>query len=71
MLKIQTNAAAYHFFQLFARKKVEEFTTPVAGDYQIECWGAQGGGVPSYPGGKGSYTKGSISLDGVMLYVVV
>ena len=52
-------------------QKVEEFTTPVAGDYQIECWGAQGGGVPSYPGGKGSYTKGSISLDGVMLYVVV
>ena len=52
-------------------QKVEEFKTPVAGDYQIECWGAQGGGVPSYPGGKGSYTKGSISLDGVMLYVVV
>ena len=52
-------------------QKVEEFKTPVAGDYQIECWGAQGGGVSSYPGGKGSYTKGSISLDGVMLYVVV
>lgn len=52
-------------------QKVEEFKTPVAGDYQIECWGAQGGGVQSYPGGKGSYTKGSISLDGVMLYVVV
>ena len=52
-------------------QSVEEFKTPVAGDYQIECWGAQGGGVPSYPGGKGSYTKGSISLDGVMLYVVV
>ena len=52
-------------------QSVEEFKTPVAGDYQIECWGAQGGGVQSYPGGKGSYTKGSISLDGVMLYVVV
>ena len=50
---------------------MEEFKTPVAGDYQIECWGAQGGGVSSLPGGKGSYTKGSISLDGVMLYVVV
>ena len=52
-------------------QKVEEFKTPVAGEYKLECWGAQGGGVPSYPGGKGSYTKGSISLDGVMLYVVV
>ena len=52
-------------------QSVEEFKTPVAGDYQIECWGAQGGGVSSLPGGKGSYTKGSISLDGVTLYVVV
>ena len=59
------------YFQLICTQKVEEFKTPVAGDYQIECWGAQGGGVSSLPGGKGSYTKGSISLDGVMLYVVV
>ena len=69
---IQTDADFYYLARVYTcTQKVEEFTTPVAGDYQIECWGAQGGGVPSYPGGKGSYTKGSISLDGVMLYVVV
>ena len=70
--EIKTDADFYYLARVYTcTQKVEEFTTPVAGDYQIECWGAQGGGVPSYPGGKGSYTKGSISLDGVMLYVVV
>lgn len=69
---IQTDADFYYLARVYTcTQKVEEFKTPVAGDYQIECWGAQGGGVSSYPGGKGSYTKGSISLDGVMLYVVV
>ena len=69
---IQTDAEFYYLARVYTcTQKVEEFKTPVAGDYQIECWGAQGGGVSSYPGGKGSYTKGSISLNGVMLYVVV
>lgn len=69
---IKTDAEFYYLARVYTcTQKVEEFKTPVAGDYQIECWGAQGGGVQSYPGGKGSYTKGSISLDGVMLYVVV
>ena len=69
---IQTDADFYYLARVYTcTQKVEEFTTPVAADYQIECWGAQGGGGSSYPGGKGSYTKGSISLNGVMLYVVV
>ena len=69
---IYSDADFYYLARVYTcTQSVEEFKTPVAGDYQIECWGAQGGGVPSYPGGKGSYTKGSISLDGVMLYVVV
>ena len=70
--EIKTDADFYYLARVYTcTQSVEEFKTPVAGDYQIECWGAQGGGVSSYPGGKGSYTKGSISLDGVMLYVVV
>lgn len=36
------------------------------GQYQLECWGAQGGngyGNTSYPGGKGGYSKGTITLN--------
>lgn len=36
------------------------------GQYQLECWGAQGGngnGDTSYPGGKGGYSKGIITLN--------
>lgn len=36
------------------------------GQYQLECWGAQGGngsGNASYPGGKGGYSKGIITLN--------
>ena len=33
-------------------------------NYTIECWGAQGGNYNStYQGGKGGYTKGTISLN--------
>ncbi len=35
------------------------FKVPKAGTYQIEAWGASGGGTN---GGKGAYTKGEISL---------
>ncbi|MBE6264043.1 MAG: fimbrillin family protein, partial [Prevotella sp.] len=38
----------------------------------MECWGAQGGGTSSYPGGKGAYTFGIITLQSATpLYVVV
>lgn len=33
-----------------------------AGSYIFECWGAQGGGTSSFPGGKGGYVKGSLKL---------
>ena len=36
------------------------------GQYQLECWGAQGGngsGNTSQPGGKGGYSKGIITLN--------
>ena len=45
---------------------------PHAGTYTMECWGAQGGGNSSTPGGKGAYTTGQLSLSsGASLYVYV
>ena len=45
---------------------MEEFKTPVAGEYKLECWGA---GNPSYGGG---YSYGDISLkSNTLLYVCV
>ena len=52
-------------------QKVEKFTTPVAGSYKMECWGAQGGGNSSYPGGKGSYTKGTITIKANNAFYIV
>ena len=52
-------------------QKVEKFTTPVAGSYKMECWGAQGGGNDSYPGGKGSYTKGTITIEANKAFYIV
>ena len=55
------------YFQLICTQKVEEFTTPVAGEYKLECWGATGN--PSYGGG---YSYGDISLkSNTLLYVCV
>ena len=48
-------------------QSVEEFKTPVAGEYKLECWGAQGD--PSCGGG---YSYGDISLkSNTLLYVCV
>ncbi len=52
-------------------QKVEEFKTPVAGSYRMECWGAQGGGNSSVPGGKGSYTKGTITIEANKAFYIV
>ena len=41
-------------------QKVEEFKTPVAGEYKLECWGAQGQGASGYAG-SGGYAVGSIN----------
>ena len=49
-------------------------TTPTlpAGSYKLECWGANGGSGPCYAGGKGGYSKGTITLSSaVILYVYV
>ena len=45
------------------------FTVPHSGYYQLEAWGAQGGGST---GGKGAYTSGMIYLnEGEKIYVYV
>ena len=50
----------------------QEFIVPVSGMYKIELWGASGGGIGTYAGGKGAYTTGSIYLEvGEKLYVYV
>ena len=47
-------------------QSVEEFKTPVAGEYKLECWGARGGkrlkDSSAYPG-NGGYSRGTKKLD--------
>ena len=55
-------------------QKVEEFTTPVAGEYKLECWGSRGGGtLPSHlVPGDGGYSVGWYeSLANRILYICV
>ena len=47
-------------------QSVEEFTTPVAGTYKLQCWGAQG-----YYGGNGGYSEGIWKSAIDKLYVCV
>ena len=54
------------YFQLICTQKVEEFKTPVAGEYKLECWGA------GNPYNGGGYSYGDISLkSNTLLYVCV
>ena len=51
------------YFQLICTQSVEEFKTPVAGEYKLECWGARGGTRSvdkdvAYPG-NGGYSRGT------------
>lgn len=58
-------------FLVVCTQKVEEFKTPVAGEYKLECWGAQGHGASGYPG-FGGYAVGSINLSRLdSIYVCV
>ena len=41
---------------------MQTFTAPVAGNYKLEVWGAQGGYWNTVPGGKGGYAKGTYSM---------
>ena len=54
-------------------QKVEEFKTPVAGDYKLECWGSQGGTLQSFHvPGDGGYSVGWYeSLANRILYICV
>lgn len=51
---------------------VQTFTAPDAGTYELEVWGAQGGSYTGGNGGKGGYSKGSVTLskgETINLYV--
>lgn len=63
---------------------VEEWTAPVAGNYRLEVYGAQGGSInysttwwgrtytQTYSGGQGGYATGTVSLTaGQTLYICV
>lgn len=49
---------------------VQRYEIPFTGLYQLEVWGAQGGGYNSY-GGKGGYSKGYIKLSKSTLLEIV
>jgi len=50
----------------------QTFTTPSSASYLVECWGAQGGNMDKYSGGKGGYVAGIITLSsGTTLYAYV
>ena len=50
----------------------QTFTTPSTAPYLVECWGAQGGNMDKYSGGKGGYVAGIITLSsGTTLYAYV
>lgn len=69
---IQTDADFYYLARVYTcTQKVEEFTTPVAGDYMIECWGAQGSNMLDKVGGKGGYCKGTVKLPHQTIYIYV
>ena len=59
------------YFQLICTQSVEEFKTPVAGSYKIECWGAQGSNMLDKVGGKGGYCKGTVKLPNRTIYIYV
>ena len=60
LINIQTDADFYYLARVYTcTQRVEEFTTPVAGDYKLECWGSQGGTLQSFHvPGDGGYSVG-------------
>lgn len=66
---LTTNAMAAEFRYT---GDVQEYIVPADGTYRIELWGASGGDLEPYVGGKGSYTDGYIALKkNQILYVYV
>ena len=70
LINIQTDADFYYLARVYTcTQKVEEFTAPVAGEYKLECWGAQG--FSWYKNaGLGGYSKGNYILK-VPIYICV
>ena len=58
--EIKTDADFYYLARVYTcTQKVEEFTTPIDGDYKLECWGSQGGTLQSFHvPGDGGYSVG-------------
>lgn len=57
---IKTDADFYYLARVYTcTHSVEKFTTPVAGEYKLECWGSQGGTLQSFHvPGDGGYSVG-------------
>ena len=69
---ITTDADFYYLARVYTcTQSVANFTTPVAGDYKIECWGAQGSNMLDKVGGKGGYCKGTVKLPNQTIYIYV
>ena len=69
---ITTDADFYYLARVYTcTKSVANFTTPVAGEYKIECWGAQGSNMLDKVGGKGGYCKGTVYLPNRTIYIYV
>ena len=69
---IKTDADFYYLARVYTcTQSVASFTTPVAGDYMIECWGAQGSNMLDKVGGKGGYCKGTVKLPHQTIYIYV
>ena len=45
-------------------KTVQTITLPWYGAYKIECWGAQGGDLNGFTGGRGGYSSANFVLEG-------
>ena len=70
--EIKTDADFYYLARVYTcTHSVASFTTPVAGDYMIECWGAQGSNMLDKVGGKGGYCKGTVKLPNRTIYIYV
>ena len=67
---LSTNAMITEF--QYIGENYQEYSAPADGTYRIELWGASGGNIGTYLGGKGAYTSGYITLKkGQTLYVYV
>ena len=75
--RAENRAWCYYVADFPYQGKYQQFTTPIAGQYRFECWGAQGGSLGnsySHPqGGYGGYARGALSnvAESSIFYVYV